>query len=128
MSASSAPEVGANAVGDHLLRPHPLPAGRPVVRRAGSDPTNNRLKNLRALCQCCHMLHDRSHHLAQRWITYRRRRALGDLFSGLICSVDRRSAIKIGRCRFPTFIHGHQMSGTICRDRPERAGLCSLPE
>ena len=47
-----------------------------------SDPTNNRLKNLRALCQRCHMLHDRSHHLAQRWITYRRRLAIGDLFLG----------------------------------------------
>ena len=47
-----------------------------------SDPTNNRLKNLRALCQRCHMLHDRSHHLAQRWITYRRRSAVGDLFLG----------------------------------------------
>ena len=48
-----------------------------------SDPTNNRLKNLRALCQRCHMLHDRPHHLAQRWITYRRRLAVGDLFLGL---------------------------------------------
>jgi hypothetical protein len=46
------------------------------------DPTNNRLTNLRALCQRCHMLHDRPQHLAQRWITYRRRRALGDLFLG----------------------------------------------
>ena len=44
-----------------------------------SDPTNNRLKNLRALCQHCHMLHDRSHHLAHRWIIYRRRVAIGDL-------------------------------------------------
>jgi hypothetical protein len=47
-----------------------------------SNPTNNRLKNLRALCQRCHMLHDRPHHLAQRWITYRRRSADGDLFLG----------------------------------------------
>jgi hypothetical protein len=47
-----------------------------------SDPTNNRLKNLRALCQRCHMLHDRPHHLVQRWITYRRRLAFGDLFLG----------------------------------------------
>jgi hypothetical protein len=31
-----------------------------------SDPTNNRMKNLRALCQRCHMLHERPHHLAQR--------------------------------------------------------------
>jgi len=28
------------------------------------------------------MLHDRPHHLAQRWITYRRRSAVGDLFLG----------------------------------------------
>jgi hypothetical protein len=28
------------------------------------------------------MLHDRPHHLAQRWITYRRRWAAGDLFLG----------------------------------------------
>ena len=48
-----------------------------------SDPTNNRLKNLRALCQRCHMLQDRPHHLEQRHITYRRRRlAVGDLFRG----------------------------------------------
>ena len=47
-----------------------------------SDPTNNRLRNLRALCQRCHMLHDRPHHLAQRWINYRRRSAVGDLFLG----------------------------------------------
>ena len=45
-----------------------------------SDPTNNRLANLRALCQRCHMLHDRPHHLSQRRITYRRRWAMGDLF------------------------------------------------
>jgi hypothetical protein len=47
-----------------------------------SDPTNNRLRNLRALCQRCHILHDRPQHLAQRWITYRRRLAAGDLFLG----------------------------------------------
>jgi hypothetical protein len=47
-----------------------------------SDPTNNRLRNLRALCQRCHMLHDRPHHLVQRWITYRRRLAFGDFFLG----------------------------------------------
>jgi hypothetical protein len=28
------------------------------------------------------MLHDRPHHLVQRWITYRRRLASGDLFLG----------------------------------------------
>jgi len=29
------------------------------------------------------MLHDRPRHLAQRWITYRGRLAVGDLFLGL---------------------------------------------
>jgi hypothetical protein len=47
-----------------------------------NDPTNNRLVNLRGLCQRCHMLHDRPFHLAQRWLTYRRRWAIGDLFFG----------------------------------------------
>jgi hypothetical protein len=46
------------------------------------DPSHNRLRNLRALCQRCHMLHDRPHHLAQRWITCRRRYARADLFLG----------------------------------------------
>jgi hypothetical protein len=47
-----------------------------------NDPTTNRLANLRGLCQRCHMLHDRPFHLAQRWLTYRRRWAIGDLFMG----------------------------------------------
>ncbi len=47
------------------------------------DPANNRLRNLKSLCQRCHMLHDRQHHLEQRWVTYRRRYAVGDLFLGL---------------------------------------------
>jgi hypothetical protein len=46
------------------------------------DPRNNRLRNLRSLCQRCHLLHDRTHRLRQRRITYRRRDALGDLFLG----------------------------------------------
>jgi hypothetical protein len=46
------------------------------------DPTNNRLRNLRSLCQRCHLTHDRQHHLAQRRITYLLRRASGDLFLG----------------------------------------------
>jgi hypothetical protein len=46
------------------------------------DPRNNRRRNLRGLCQRCHMIHDRPHHLAQRRITYLLRRALGDLFLG----------------------------------------------
>jgi hypothetical protein len=46
------------------------------------NPRNNRTRNLKSLCQRCHMLHDRPHRLAQRRITYLLRRALGDLFLG----------------------------------------------
>ena len=46
------------------------------------DPTNNRLRNLVAFCQRCHMLHDREEHRRRRWLTLFRRKALGDLFLG----------------------------------------------
>ncbi len=46
------------------------------------DPTNNRARNLKALCQRCHMLHDRQEHQRRRWLTLFRRRALGDLYLG----------------------------------------------
>jgi hypothetical protein len=46
------------------------------------DPSHNRLRNLKSLCQRCHLLHDQPYHRAQRWITFRRRYATGDLFLG----------------------------------------------
>jgi hypothetical protein len=46
------------------------------------DPGNNEMSNLKALCQRCHMLHDKPEHLRQRRITYRKRKALEDLFLG----------------------------------------------
>ena len=46
------------------------------------DPTNNHPRNLKALCQRCHMIHDREEHLRRRAVTYRARRAVGDLFTG----------------------------------------------
>ena len=46
------------------------------------DPTHNRTGNLRALCQRCHLLHNREEHRRRRRLTYRKRRALGDLFEG----------------------------------------------
>jgi hypothetical protein len=46
------------------------------------DPANNRWRNLKALCQRCHLLHDRDEHRRQRWLTLRMRKALGDLFLG----------------------------------------------
>jgi hypothetical protein len=46
------------------------------------DPGNSRARNLRALCQRCHLCHDRPEHLRRRRITFLLRRALGDLFAG----------------------------------------------
>lgn len=46
------------------------------------DPQNSALRNLRALCQRCHLRHDRAEHRRRRRLTWLRRRALGDLFSG----------------------------------------------
>ena len=46
------------------------------------DPTNDPPRNLKALCQRCHMLHDREEHRRRRWLTLRTRKALGDLFLG----------------------------------------------
>ncbi len=46
------------------------------------DPSNNRPRNVRALCQRCHLLHDRPEHRRQSRITILMRRALGDLFLG----------------------------------------------
>lgn len=53
------------------------------------DPTNNQLRNLKALCQRCHMLQDREEHRRRRWVTYRMRRAVGNLFLGPYESVRR---------------------------------------
>ncbi|MCB1883342.1 MAG: hypothetical protein KDG89_04985 [Geminicoccaceae bacterium] len=46
------------------------------------DPTNSRFDNLKALCQRCHLRHDRKEHRRRRRLTYLLRRALGDLFHG----------------------------------------------
>jgi hypothetical protein len=46
------------------------------------DSANRDPVNLRALCQRCHLRHDLAYHLRQRWLTCRRRYAMGDLFLG----------------------------------------------
>jgi hypothetical protein len=46
------------------------------------DPTNNRPRNLKALCQRCHMLHDQAEHRLQRSATLFKRKASGELFLG----------------------------------------------
>ena len=46
------------------------------------DTSDNADANLAALCQRCHMLHDRPEHRRRRWFTLFRRKATGDLFRG----------------------------------------------
>jgi hypothetical protein len=52
------------------------------VRHRDHDPTNNDASNLAALCQRCHILHDKPEHLRRWRLTYLARRAQGDLFMG----------------------------------------------
>ena len=74
----------------NLPRPEALPAHVPrrttrvvlATAHLDHDPTNNRPRNLKALCQRCHMLHDRAEHRRRRRLTLRQRKALGDLFLG----------------------------------------------
>lgn len=64
------------------LVPAALRRTRVVLACAHLDhnPGNNKLTNLAALCQRCHMLHDAGEHRRQRAAKERGRRALGDLF------------------------------------------------
>lgn len=45
------------------------------------DPSDNRLRNLAALCQRCHMVHDAAEHRRRRWFNAFRLRAVGDLYA-----------------------------------------------
>lgn len=46
------------------------------------DPTNNAARNLAALCQVCHLNHDREEHRRRRWRNWFMSAALGDLLEG----------------------------------------------
>lgn len=47
------------------------------------DPTDNAARNLAALCQRCHMIHDAVEHRRRRWLNAYRRRAVGDMLAQL---------------------------------------------
>lgn len=74
----------------HLPEPDRLPEDTPrlftrvvlACAHLDHDPTNNLSRNLAALCQRCHMLHDAQEHRRRRWYTLFSRKALGDLFLG----------------------------------------------
>lgn len=72
-----------------LPAPEEMTAGLVKVTRVvlatahrNHDTSDNAAANLAALCQRCHLLHDRPEHQRRRRITLRARKALGDLFSG----------------------------------------------
>ena len=100
----------------HLMEAKRFRLTRVVLAAAhlDSDPRNNRLQNLRALCQRCHMLHDRSHHLAQRWITYRRRLGVGDLFLGpyqvLVAVLSSKHRAGFSKMPLSSSDHGNSLS------------------
>lgn len=55
------------------------------------DPTRNSPRELAALCQRCHMIHDAAEHRRRRWFNAYKLRALGDLLAGLdVRQVSRR--------------------------------------
>lgn len=47
-----------------------------------NNPGHNDRRNLRALCQRCHIIHDRPEHLRRRRMAFLLTRAIGDLFDG----------------------------------------------
>ena len=60
-----------------------LPCNEPLVLASAHldhDPGNNHSRNLAALCQRCHMIHDGEEHRRRRWGKVFRLQALGDLF------------------------------------------------
>jgi hypothetical protein len=53
-----------------------------MARRCAYCPTDA------GTTQRCHLIHDRPRHLRQRWLTCRRRYALGDLFLGIYAELS----------------------------------------
>ena len=77
-----------------LPSPEAMEAGRVKSTRVvlatahrNHDTADNADANLAALCQRCHMLHDRPEHQRRRRITLRARKAIGDLFGGIYARI-----------------------------------------
>ncbi len=95
------------------------------------DPSNNRLLNLKSLCQRCHMIHDRPYHLVRRHITYLLRRALGDLFLGSYSAsfmlkhsaMDGSGRGNDSRCLVGVALAGHHPQAQRCTAPSGTSGL-----
>lgn len=88
------------------------------------DPGNNALRNLKGLCQRCHMIHDWPYHLAGRRITYLLRRALGDLFLGPYSS---KSVLAEWETRRASGKNRHYVSSVVLASRRPQARRCAAP-
>ena len=71
-----------------LCRGSEFPAGRPVhiilaLARLDHTSENNSPKNLKALCQRCHLRYTEAHRAESRRRSRRAKMAMGDLFEGL---------------------------------------------
>ena len=73
---------GLAGLRDRSSRPHVSPTRLDEAAAATTLALRRKHRNVRALCQRCHLLHDRPEHRRRILLTLRRRRALGDLFSG----------------------------------------------
>lgn len=78
-----------SGTGKVLRRPAPADVAALLLTRVflatahlDHDPGNSDPKNLKALCQRCHLGHDRAEHGRRRRITFAMRKAIGDLFLG----------------------------------------------
>lgn len=69
-------------------QPAPPAPGHPTTRvylataHLDHNPGYNAFRNLKALCQRCHIIHDRDEHRRRRRLSYLMTRAVGDLFTG----------------------------------------------
>ena len=80
---------GSGRIVRKRVPPAPLPDHLPTTRvylataHLDNNPGHNDGRNLRALCQRCHIMHDRPEHLRRRRLNFLMTRALGDLFEGV---------------------------------------------
>ena len=134
--------TAAAARSPRLPRPRSAEPTTKVVLAAAHldhDPAHcgRRHRNVKALCQRCHLLHDRPEHRRRIRLTLRRRRALGDLFSGYQTPADaeppviqhsrpsRAGALSCGCLEIPVL--GKCSTWPFTTGWRERCGACCVP-
>ncbi len=78
--------------GAHNGQPHPITGSIVVLTTAhvfDDRPEACSLLNLAALCQKCHLGHDKALHVRQGWLNRHNRKAIADLFDGTLAMAGR---------------------------------------